>query len=599
MRVFVTSVLAGILLMVVGCSQATLDVDAYMMQHEIKTPSDMNEVHWKKLFANVPEESRSKIIEKLDALIPAMSTYREAQYLAMSAARRLEGKATEDVTLDSVHEVGHDEWGRSLRHSARAMTAYPVILNQNQKQAYWKESIDDLLFCLDDRLAMLQELTETENAELARLQSLDATSSPEEQKYRISGSWPSPFLRQLTEEQKKRLRDNEPLFNNPFLGNASLRDIEAVVNSYSSRHNPAQAYLLQLRDEELADKIVTETPELDALNLTVGDLARWDGSTSLKPLAVIIATHIAKQPWEWDPPPFRPVGFGVEPLYSSDTPKNIVYIANNSAEEISRSLFSGVAFAVHNEASPTIDTPERKPDIEFINAWKFSQTHEAIVGVINGTRDLALVARMPSEDERNLMTQKNVELEYYPFAKDAFVFIANRHNPVRDLTVDQARSIFSGKLTRWGKILNGSKAAIIPLIRNRNSGSEELMRELVMKDVPVKEDLNHQLIMSMSGVYDMMEKIVHGIGYTILYYDRYMVRSPYTRTIRINGVEPTPKTVADGSYPLIYECVVIVRKDGPDRAKAVARWLTREEGANVIRESGYVPITDEATVIGK
>ena len=196
--------------------------------------------------------------------------------------------------------------------------------------------------------------------------------------------------------------------------------------------------------------------------------------------------------------------------------------------------------------------------------------------------------RMPSEDELVLAEQKNVELEFHPFARDAFVFIANRHNPVRNLSTQQIKDIFAGKITKW-KQLGGYNGTVKPLVRDRNSGSEELMRNLVMKNVSIKNNFQFQLIGSMSGIFDVLESDLEGIGYSILYYDRSMVCNPNTRTILVNGIEPTPQTVADGTYPFLYECVAVVRKDGPEKAKTVALWLTSEEGSQVIRESGYIP----------
>jgi len=234
-------------------------------------------------------------------------------------------------------------------------------------------------------------------------------------------------------------------------------------------------------------------------------------------------------------------------------------------------------------------SPEARPTREFLNHFKFSQTHEAFVNVIEGNRDMMFATRLPSPDELKLAKEKNVELECTPFARDAFVFIVNRHNPVRDLTLQQVRDIFSGKTTRW-KNLGGYAGTVRPLIRDRNSGSEELMRQLVMRNVPVRGNFKHQLIGTMSGIFDLLERDMEGIGYTILYYDRYMVCNPYTRTLRINGVEPTPQTVADGSYPLLYECVAVTRKDGPPRAKAFVEWLISPEGQAVVRETGYCGI---------
>ncbi|MCL2347666.1 MAG: substrate-binding domain-containing protein [Planctomycetaceae bacterium] len=585
-----------------GCSSRPFDPSEYMRKHDIKCAADMNEEHWNKLLANVPKDSRQDVIERLDKIHQAADDFDRAYQQAEDVVCQL---GLEQHPLHYAPDNGDGEWQFALRQASEAMSNYPVVFDAAKKAEYWKESTENLFLCLDDRIAQFHKLVEQENAESLRLQSLDKTATPEEQRHRKMRR--TPFLRQLTEEQKERLRNGEPLFKNPYLGVATNHDAESVVVSRWSLHNPAQVYLFELRNEELASKRVLATPELEALDLTVGDLLRWDGSTSLKPPATIMAAHIAhlplewggSVPWEWDGAMARPLGFAEEPYpipeISKKIPKDAVFLSREESEEVSESLRSGVkpAWMAHVSeppTMPTIENPDAKPDTEFLNQWKFSQTHQAYVNLIEGTRDLMFATRIPSEDEIALAKQKNVELELHPFAKDAFVFIANRNNPVRDLTLEQVRDIFSGKITQWKKV-GGYGGTILPFLRNRNSGSEELMRELVMKDQPVKEGL-YQVVMSMEGVYDLLEKAeaIHGIGYTILYFDRYMVRSPFTRTIRINGIEPTPQTVADGTYPLLYECVAVVRKDGPEKAKAIARWLSSEEGVKVVRESGYVPL---------
>ena len=582
-------VLCAFVFVLLRCSPKPLNPSEYICnEHNIRSPADMTAEHWNNLFANVPKNLRLKIIEKLDTIRQTADDYYRVRGQTEMITQQWNPES-QNVWLYNPTSCNYC-WLTALSHSSEAMTHYPAVLNTAKKAEYWKESTENLLFCLDDQIEMWRELIEEEKAELLRLQSLDVVATPEEQK-RPSQIGFRPFLRSLTEDQKERLRNDEPLFKNPYLGVPSNHYVESVVVSRWSQNNPAQAYLLELRNEELAPFRVNETPELDALDLTVGDLMRWDGSTSLKPLAKIIGVHIAHLSWEWDGPFTRPVGFGEEPPPMPEMPCGVAFLNREASEEVSASMESGGTLARQNSEPLAIENQDEKPDVAFLDQWRFSQTHEAYVNLIEGNRDIVLVSRMPSEDELALIKRKNVELEYHPFAKDAFVFIGNRNNPVRDLTLKQARGIFSGKITRWKQV--GGFGAIIPFLRNRNSGSEELMRELVMKDQPVKEGLFYNVVMSMDGIYDLMEKITNGIGYTILYYDRYMVRSPYTRTMRIDGVEPTPQTVADGTYPLLYECVAVVRKDGPEKAKAVAKWLTGDEGAKVVRESGYVPTHSE------
>ena len=74
---------------------------------------------------------------------------------------------------------------------------------------------------------------------------------------------------------------------------------------------------------------------------------------------------------------------------------------------------------------------------------------------------------------------KGVELTETTIALDAFVFVVNKENPIKTLTVDQIRKIYTGEISNWSEA-GGNNADIKVFTRPRNSGSEEVFRELVM-----------------------------------------------------------------------------------------------------------------------
>ena len=504
-----------------------------MTKHNIQSPADMNKTHWNKLLANIPKNLRPNVIEKLDAFAKVSD---------------------------------HEDLKDTFYYLVLWINGFPnvIVYDPKHKAEYWKNATEELCEYLDDRIEKFRQKDHIDKPRSYDPFPLAIATENDEYFF--------PY--RLADAQKTRLLDGEPLYLNPNVGRFFFHDYYQKA-SWQHPNHPAQAFLFEARDEELAPLKISETPELESMKLTVGDISRWDGSTSLQPVARIVAAHSAAIPWQW-----RTSG-GADASKTVD----IVFMDRNG------SFLSGPWGLNHRETTPSESPPpnDSAPDAAFLSNFSFNQTHQGYVNLIEGTRDLMFATRMPSKDELALMKQKNVELEYHPFAKDAFVFIGNRNNPVRDLTPEQVRSIFSGKTTQW-KEVGGFGGTILPLVRDRNSGSEELMRELVMKDLVVPDNFLHHLFSSMSGIYDFVEKNTMAIGYSILYYERYMVRSPYTRTIRINGIEPTPQTVADGTYPFLYECVAVVRKDSPEKAKAVAQWLTGDEGAKVVRESGYVPL---------
>jgi ABC-type phosphate transport system substrate-binding protein len=82
-----------------------------------------------------------------------------------------------------------------------------------------------------------------------------------------------------------------------------------------------------------------------------------------------------------------------------------------------------------------------------------------------------------------------------------------------------------------------------------------------------------------------------GIAYSIHYYERFMAASPYTRSLAIDGVEPTAESIASGAYPWMTRVYVAWRDGEPEdgRPMQLVRWLLSPEGQAVVRESGYVP----------
>jgi phosphate transport system substrate-binding protein len=218
-----------------------------------------------------------------------------------------------------------------------------------------------------------------------------------------------------------------------------------------------------------------------------------------------------------------------------------------------------------------------------------STTHNAYVKLINGETDIIFVATLPSIDEQNLIKEKNVELEIKPIAMDAFVFIDNKSNPVNNLSTQQVLDVYTGKITNW-KDISGKDAKLNPYQREDNSGSQELMRTLVLKGVkPIAAP--DMIISGMIGLINRVASDTNGLGYSVYYYEQFMVRNTDLKLLSINGVYPSYNSLADESYPLASPVYVITKKgiDKNSAAYNLSQWLFTKDGQKAVRDSGYVP----------
>ena len=73
-----------------------------------------------------------------------------------------------------------------------------------------------------------------------------------------------------------------------------------------------------------------------------------------------------------------------------------------------------------------------------------------------------------------------------PADGDAKALSGNPENPVKNLTSDQVRKIYTGEISNW-KEVGGMDHAITPYIRNADSGSQEKMETLVMDGLKMIE----------------------------------------------------------------------------------------------------------------
>lgn len=286
--------------------------------------------------------------------------------------------------------------------------------------------------------------------------------------------------------------------------------------------------------------------------LTINNYPGVDGSTSTLPLNTIIFCELLGIDYQWVRVrlPSEPWDqWGVEPaLYNND---------NNSQI--------------------------------FWKKIKSSQTHQSFINLIDNKTDLILSARRMSPDEREYAKMKGITLIETPIALDAFIFMINRNNPVTSLTIEQIQNIYTGKITNWNYV-GGMDAQINPYARNPNSGSQELMESLVMRDFDLLEFPLVE-IGTMGGVFDRITADVNAICYSVHYYREFILRDRQTKVIDIGGIPP-----GEGkSYPLAAEVYAVICDDLDKSSIAykVYEFLQIEEGKQMIAKSGYLPYSED------
>ena len=114
----------------------------------------------------------------------------------------------------------------------------------------------------------------------------------------------------------------------------------------------------------------------------------------------------------------------------------------------------------------------------------------------------------------------DVVLEQKPIGVDALVFIVNEDNPVQNLTQQQLRDIYAGKITNW-KEVGGSDLEIVPFQRRADSGSQTLFQKLLIQGGELMDPPTELAPTAMGELVDSIaayNNTANAIGFSVYYY---------------------------------------------------------------------------------
>ena len=225
---------------------------------------------------------------------------------------------------------------------------------------------------------------------------------------------------------------------------------------------------------------------------------------------------------------------------------------------------------------------------------EFSGTNEAYKNLVDGNADLLLVYEMPDDSKKYISTNYS-KLETAPIGRDGLVFIINSNNSVENLTAQQIIDIYSGEITNWNEV-GGEDAPIDAYQRNENSGSQTLMKKLVMKELPLMEPRENFIVWGMDDIITSVADYDNGhfaIGYNMYYYVEEMMKNPNIKALSVDGVYPGNDTIASGEYPFVNDFYAVIREQAPEKNSPeylLYLWLQTNEGQRLISSQGYVAL---------
>ena len=205
------------------------------------------------------------------------------------------------------------------------------------------------------------------------------------------------------------------------------------------------------------------------------------------------------------------------------------------------------------------------------------------------TTDLCDASRKikPAELQKCLVAF-NARPTEYKVALDGLSVYVNPENSLKELTLDQLKDIFTGKVKNW-KEVGGADAPITVYSRENSSGTYEFFKEHVLKGQDFAASA--QTMPGTAAIVQAVVKDKNGIGYGGAAYGGSSKLVSLKKNETSPAVNPTEENVLAGTYP-IWRYLDVYVNPNLDKGEVAAylNWIRSDDGQKYVKDVGYYPL---------
>lgn len=201
-----------------------------------------------------------------------------------------------------------------------------------------------------------------------------------------------------------------------------------------------------------------------------------------------------------------------------------------------------------------------------------------IKDTINNIAEIGMSSRELKDGEKK-------EVSGTPIAYDGIAIITNVNNPIKNLTIDQIREIYTGEITNWKEIDGGEDAEIVVTSREDGSGTRDAFQELIKYS---SEELrgNAMIANGNGGLKQMVVGNKNAIAFVSFEY-----LDDSVNIVKVEGEEPTADSVRNGKYKISRPFLLVIKDANlTEKSKNLIDYILSDEGQKIVLDNKLIPV---------
>ena len=216
----------------------------------------------------------------------------------------------------------------------------------------------------------------------------------------------------------------------------------------------------------------------------------------------------------------------------------------------------------------------------------------------SGIRDVQTGAADLGGTSRYLLPDdpREAGVELVPVAWDAVAFIVHKDNPVMDISLDQIKAIYTGKIKNWSSLGGPDQKIDVFAYKNKDSGAGQSLRELLFSDT--------SQYITASRVFDSSAELEQALienRNAIAFTGVSNARLGDFKIVSLDSVEPTVDNIKSGTYGLYRPLYLAYNPASPnlESIKDFISYVNSKSGREIMYSNGVVPYREAISLVMK